>query len=133
MKKLSIDFFKKLAEKKGGKCLSDTYVNNTKKLTFQCKEGHIWSATPKHIKNRNQWCKVCYGSSPLSIEEMQKLAHKHGGKCLSDTYVNNRTKLTWQCKKGHTWEATPSHIKSRTNGVKFAMVHHLYRSKKCKN
>ncbi|MCP4898302.1 MAG: hypothetical protein GY906_15115, partial [bacterium] len=35
-----------------------------------------------------------------------------GGKCLSDTYINTHTKLLWECKQGHQWEAKPSNIKS---------------------
>jgi len=29
------------------------------KLKWQCKEGHIWEATPYHIKNRKQWYPKC--------------------------------------------------------------------------
>ncbi|PKM92484.1 MAG: hypothetical protein CVU81_00175, partial [Euryarchaeota archaeon HGW-Euryarchaeota-1] len=34
-----------------------------------------------------------------------------GGKCLSTKYINANTKLKWQCKEGHRWEAIPSSIK----------------------
>ncbi len=47
----------------------------------------------------------------LTIEEMQKIVEEHGGKCLSDIYVNNRTKLLWKCAEGYQWEATPNNIK----------------------
>ena len=40
-------------------------------------------------------------STKLTIEQMQALARKHRGKCFSKRYVNNRTKLRWQCAKGH--------------------------------
>lgn len=29
---------------------------------------------------------------------------------MSDTYINSYTKHTWECNKGHRWEATPSQI-----------------------
>ncbi|HZM02750.1 MAG TPA: hypothetical protein VFC44_06975 [Candidatus Saccharimonadales bacterium] len=45
--------------------------------------------------------------SPASLLEMQQLANKRGGQCLSKIYVNNRTKLRWRCKFGHFWEASP--------------------------
>jgi len=48
----------------------------------------------------------------LNIEEMNKIAKSKEGKCLSKEYINTITKLKWQCDKGHTWEARPSHIKS---------------------
>jgi len=32
---------------------------------------------------------------------MQQVAKKRGGKCLSEKYVNAKTKLEWECRKGH--------------------------------
>jgi len=45
---------------------------------------------------------------------MQKLATKRGGKCLSKKYINAITKLKWQCKNRHQWEASPNAIQSGT-------------------
>jgi len=44
--------------KRGGKCLSDTYVNNQTKLLLECAEGHQWEAAPNSIKN-GSWCPHC--------------------------------------------------------------------------
>ena len=52
----------------------------------------------------------------LTIQAMQQIAESRGGKCVSDTYVDNKTKLTWQCAKGHQWMATPS-ISSKAHGA----------------
>ena len=46
-----------------------------------------------------------------TIEDMQKIAENRDGECLSKEYINNDSKLTWQCKDGHQWEASPSRIK----------------------
>ena len=35
----------------------------------------------------------------FSIDVMQWIAEQRGGKCLSDNYVNDLTKLKWQCSK----------------------------------
>ena len=102
-----------LAKQKGGKCLSKEYVNVSTKLTWKCKEGHIWKALPVNVK-KGHWCPACAGVVKSSIEEMQKIAESRGGKCLSREYTNNYTKLKWQCKKGHVWEAMPSAVKSST-------------------
>ena len=45
-----------------------------------------------------------------NIEEMKKLASSKGGVCLSDNYVNIKTKLEWLCSNKHTWNATPDNI-----------------------
>jgi len=109
-KKLNIDEMQELAKEKGGECLSDHYINARTKLKWECKEGHIWKADADHIK-RGQWCPECAGVKKLSILEMQKLANKKDGKCLSEEYKNIHTKLKWQCNEGHIWKALPSNIK----------------------
>ena len=50
----------------------------------------------------------------LTIRQMQELAKSREGKCLSKKYINARTKLRWQCKKGHKLMATPDSIKRGT-------------------
>ena len=50
----------------------------------------------------------------LTIEDMCKLAKVRGGKCLSLEYIGSKAKLQWQCAKGHTWQATPSSVKTKT-------------------
>ena len=49
----------------------------------------------------------------LTIEEMQEIAKERGGICLSKEYFGAHTKLTWQCSKGHAWEAQPTSVKHR--------------------
>jgi len=107
--KKTIEDMQKLAESKGGKCLSKEYVGIHTKLKWQCKEGHVWDAIPNNIQ-RGQWCPHCSGRRK-TIEDMRLMAKEKGGKCLSEKYVNGITKLKWQCKEGHIWEAKPDPIK----------------------
>jgi hypothetical protein len=109
-KKLTIKDMQKVADKKGGRCLSATYVNNRTKLLWECTKGHQWQATPDHIKS-GEWCPVCVGQVKGTIEGMQQIATQHGGKCLSKSYFDAMTKLRWQCEKGHQWEAIPHSIR----------------------
>lgn len=108
--KLTIEEMHSIAQKRRGKCLSSKYINSNTRLSWQCEKGHTWEATPTHVKN-GTWCPVCIGKYQ-DISDMHKLAEARGGKCLSSKYINNRTKLTWQCEKGHIWEATPHNIKT---------------------
>src|SRR4030042_5652277 len=55
MRRLTIDQMHHLAAARGGKCLSDIYVNSESKLLWQCAKGHRWMATPSNIK-RGEWC-----------------------------------------------------------------------------
>jgi len=106
----NIDNMQYIAASKGGSCLSVEYINSSTKLKWQCKEGHIWYAIPGSIK-QGHWCPHCAGSAKLTIDDMHKIAQSRDGKCLSEKYNNSKTKLTWQCKEGHTWEALPGNIK----------------------
>ena len=42
---------------------------------------------------------------------MRRIARTQKGKCLSQKYINNNSKLLWKCKQGHKWKATPKNIK----------------------
>jgi hypothetical protein len=100
-----------LALERGGKCLSTTYLNNRTKLLWECVKGHQWWARSGNII-RGQWCPECgikkgAEKRKSTIEEMYNLAKAHGGKCHSTKYINNRTKLLWECSKGHKFSATP--------------------------
>ena len=117
-----IEDFQKIAEERGGKCLSEKYINTNTKLEFECVKGHRWFATPHNIKN-GTWCPQCYQNEIApKIEDFQKIAEDRGGKCLSPKYVNTRTKLEWECKNGHKWKATPKSIKNGTWCPKCAIV-----------
>jgi hypothetical protein len=114
----TIEDMKSLAKDRGGRCLSEAYKGSLTKLLWECSEGHQWKTTPTTIKN-GSWCPICSRNKQLSktrltIDAMQTLAKKRDGECLSEVYTNNRTKLLWECREGHTWEATPHGIKKGT-------------------
>jgi hypothetical protein len=103
-----------IAKKKNGLCLSKKYFNAHKKLKWQCNKGHIWLAAPDSIYgSRDTWCPYCAGKH-YTINDMHKIAHERGGLCLSKEYINDQTKLTWQCFEGHIWLSTPSGIKGKS-------------------
>lgn len=112
-KKHSIEDMKRIAKERGGKCLSERYVNSQSKLIWRCSEGHEWETKPGHILN-GSWCPYCAGTAPLTLDEMKEIAKSHGGECLSEEYTNSHTKLKWRCSEGHEWEAIPSSIKKGT-------------------
>jgi hypothetical protein len=57
--KLTIELMQTIADLRGGKCLSDVYVNGSTKLKWCCAHGHQWLATPDNVKNRGSWCPIC--------------------------------------------------------------------------
>lgn len=117
-RRLTIEQMQDIARGRGGRCLSEVYRDSRTKLRWQCENGHAWEARPYAIK-QGTWCPTCGRrktgeAQRLDISEMQEIASARGGKCLSEAYVNARTKLKWQCAEGHTWDATPAHVKHGT-------------------
>ncbi len=55
------------------------------------------------------WCSACLDKEREEawLPLLQALARRRGGKCLSDAYVDSRTKLRWQCRQGHEWRRRP--------------------------
>lgn len=45
------------------------------------------------------------------LTEVQALAQTLGGRCLSTKFISTNSKLTWECAKGHTWDAIPKTVK----------------------
>ena len=126
-KRLGLKAMQELALVRGGLCLSDQYINSASPLLWQCREGHQWESTADSVKNNESWCPVCgakassaqqkgkkRGKRPeVRLEDMQDIATRHGGQCLSDEYVNASTHLLWQCSHGHQWEATPASVRNQ--------------------
>ena len=106
-----------IAKERGGKCLSEHFLNMNTKLRWECSKGHQWGATPHNVI-KGSWCKKCANQQKaanrrLTIEQMKEIAIERGGKCLSQKYINSKTKLKWECSEGHQWRATPDSIKYR--------------------
>lgn len=66
-RKTTIEKVKKIAEEKGGKCLSGKIEKCDSKLKFECCNGHTWEALGSTIK-RN-WCPYC--ANLLSLSELK--------------------------------------------------------------
>jgi len=109
--KLTLRDMQALAKARGGECLSIKYRNIMGKLKWRCKAGHEWEATANDVKNSGSWCPTCAGVKKLDIDAMREAARNHGGACLSNKYMNNKTNLRWRCAKGHEWSATPENIR----------------------
>lgn len=112
--KYTLNDIKKIAEMKGGKCLSTSYTKAKEKLFWQCKEGHQWSIALSNIINANSWCPVCRKSEieQKYLNEMHSIAKSKNGKCLSEKYIKASEKIKWQCENGHIWYALLANIRA---------------------
>ena len=110
------------ARAKGGVCLSERYEKAKSPMLWKCAEDHEWSASFDSVcNNSGSWCRKCaaakYGAGfrRHSLETAQQLAEKRGGRCLSVAYKSVRTKMEWECAKGHRWFAIMHNM--MTNGA----------------
>ena len=114
-RKLTLQDAQCAASARGGKCLSKTYKSSNLNMKWQCSEGHVWEVSFGHIRG-GCWCKKCgYEASrkkqSSTLESVQSCAARRGGQCLSDAYVNSKTKLQFECAEGHQWLTRPASIK----------------------
>ena len=116
---IRLEDIKNFATSKGGKCLSEQYLNSKIKLRWKCAKGHEWEAVPKHIIKSKSWCPYCsglkkwhpqYSNEEARLEELRNYALSKGGKCLSTKYLGMGKKHKWQCAEGHIWYTRASHV-----------------------
>jgi hypothetical protein len=101
-----------VANTRGGDCLGPSPIEySPKKFVWKCDNGHTWEARADHILS-GSWCPRCHHEKQKkTIDHMKELARKREGECLSQVYIDARTRLFWKCKEGHIFEATPAKIK----------------------
>jgi hypothetical protein len=56
--KRKLETLKRIAEERGGICLSTSYLNSRTKLHWQCHLGHRWHAVQANIR-KGHWCPHC--------------------------------------------------------------------------
>lgn len=92
-----------IAKAQNGQCLSSEYTDNKSKLSFKCKEGHIFSASFNSVSSVNTWCHECDRVSRAKYSISDCIQYAVGrGECLSAKYGG---KLSWKCNCGYIWKS----------------------------
>ena len=83
-----------------------------KKVWWRCNKGHSWQASVSNRTRLKSGCPVCAqkNARKYTIEDIQAIAEKRGGKCLSKEFTSSRKKLKFCCKEGHIWETRADSI-----------------------
>jgi hypothetical protein len=71
----TLEEIQRLAESRGGKCLSKHYLNGASKLRWKCSADHSWSATPSQI-SKGHWCSFCARVALLTLYELHQISAK---------------------------------------------------------
>ena len=110
-KRKTIEDAQRLAEEKGGKCLSKEFTTANTRMEWKCSQGHVWATAYANIQ-QGKWCSECHAEKQKhTIEDAQKLAQEKGGKCLSTEYVDSKTCMEWECHEEHTWVTSYNSIR----------------------
>src|SRR5690606_22819281 len=101
----------KVIEDKGGKLIDNIYINKNHKVKIICSQNHEFFSSYDSLKYGDNWCATCSKKKKHTIETMKELAKQNKGKCLSDEYINNSTKLLWKCGKcNNEWYTVPKSV-----------------------
>lgn len=91
-------------------CLSTLYTRASDQYHWRCLIcGHEWKANWNNIM-KGRGCPRCKKKT-VFLSDLEKEAHKRGGKLLSKKYINCDTKYYWECSRGHKWAATWDTVK----------------------
>jgi hypothetical protein len=101
--------YQDIAILRGGRLVSEAYININTQLIWECGNKHQWRATPSKIKHAGSWCPTCAGRNK-TIEALKTAAAKRGGKCLSSIYVDMFSLYRFVCAEGHEWEASANNV-----------------------
>jgi hypothetical protein len=86
------------------------------KTSWQCKQGHNWQAS-YHSIWQGTGCPQCFRKRRSNSQaDYCVLANARGFTWTGDTLpANSKTKTGWQCKQGHSWNATYNNIQQGTS------------------
>jgi len=89
-----------------------------KRLKWVCAVGHEWTASLGD-RTRGNGCPTCKGRRVLAgfndlATTHPELAEEADGWDPTTVTKGHSSRVTWRCKSGHTWEATPN---TRSQGI----------------
>lgn len=105
-----------IAESKGGKCLSDIYIDRTHPMQFKCKveEHPVFEKTPVDICRT--WCNECAHNAPVSDKKVNDLLEQANMEFVEgSTRKDDKSNVLLRCKTvyQHVVEIKWSNLKQR--------------------
>ena len=88
----------------------DNYINNHTKVRAICSNQHLIDVIPTSFLSGVR-CIKCQGLCPIQAKEKFLSISSSESYTVLDYYVNNSTKLTMVCPKGHIIKIAPYHFK----------------------
>lgn len=112
-KKLTYEEVKQYVEENGYELISTKYVRALNKLTFKCKNGHMFERTFAKFKS-NKKCPYCEGQRTFTYSDVKEYIEKYNYTLLTneEEYINSTEKIKVQCDKGHIYDTTFNKFKN---------------------
>lgn len=104
----TLESLQHLARDRGGELLSKASLGALKHHLWKCSQGHIWEATPNHVKH-GAWCPTC-STNLRRNSYLQEMASRQGGQYLRINSDGKCKAHYWSCSQGHVWAASPREI-----------------------
>jgi hypothetical protein len=113
-KKYTIEKINEMAAKKGWELLSTNYETRRSIMECICDKGHHIKIPASYIiGGRN--CYACFEETKITMDNVKATANLLNFKVKTSNYVNNRTKMHFECKNGHNLFVTYSRLKGMTH------------------
>jgi len=82
-----------------------TPVTESSKLVVSCQYGHCY-VTNWLLLQRGVHCQTCQGQIKYEKEDIATTCGLFGYELLSESYENNKQKLSFRCENGHIFDMT---------------------------
>src|SRR3990167_3326319 len=108
--KYSAQDYRSLANSHGFKWIGPLPPNMNTRTKWKCGKGHIWDTTGGSIYNGGG-CPYCFGNFPKTDSDYRELAKQCRFKWIAKSVPpKTGAKTTWECARGHVWNATYNSI-----------------------
>jgi len=113
MRKISIQALKELAIDKNGLCLSDILSHSKEKITFKCKNGHIFNSSAGNVFYNGSWCPLCpiVSDKKLSNQKIDEIVSSKNLKFIEGQYKDYKSIITVRCICGELFKTSILKIK----------------------
>jgi len=118
------DYTKQCDQIKRDKCKEKviTLIEVPYTIKYEDMEKFILKETNSNIPFKNLNYKEWDIYSRDILNQLKEIVINKGGVCLSDRYINSKSKLTLKCKNGHIWSTCADNIKQGNWCPKCAII-----------
>ena len=103
-KKKTLQDFNSIIVQKGGKLITNKYINVDQLLDIECMEGHLFSLTGRQLLHSNIWCNHCE-IKQYAERDIINYVESKGGRVIELEYTGSRSdECIIECSDLHRWK-----------------------------